>query len=194
MFTRMTLAPALVFLLSACASAPEPEASGFETAIRPLCGKAFEGRIVTTDAADDAWRAERIVMHVRSCAPGRFEIPLHVGENRSRTWLLTETAGGWELRHDHRHEDGAPDTLTMYGGFAATPADTNRQEFPADEATKALFDREAIPVSKANVWAVEADPDTHLFAYELRRPERFLRVEFDISKPVEPPPAPWGWE
>jgi hypothetical protein len=83
--------------------------------------------------------------------------------------------------------------LTQYGGFAATPADALRQEFPADQATKDLFDRENIPVSKSNVWAVEIDASSSLFAYELRRPNRFLRVEFDMSKPVAAPPTPWGW-
>jgi hypothetical protein len=31
-----------------------------------------------------------------------------------------------------------------------------------------------------------------LFAYELRRPGRFFRAEFDLTKPVTPPAAPWG--
>jgi hypothetical protein len=28
-----------------------------------------------------------------------------------------------------------------------------------------------------------------LFAYELRRPGRFFRVEFDLARPAAPPPA-----
>jgi hypothetical protein len=180
-------------VITACASAPVRAPSAFEAAISPLCGKAFEGRIVTTDAADDDWRAQRVVMHVRTCDARFITIPLHVGEDRSRTWVLMQVGNDWELRHDHRHEDGSEDVLTQYGGFAATPADALRQEFPADQATKDLFDRENIPVSKANVWAVEIDASSNLFAYELRRPNRFLRVEFDTSKPVAAPPAPWGW-
>lgn len=190
----LELAGELKTSLGQLAEAAAPAASGFETALRPLCGKAFEGRIVTSDAADEDWRAQRIVMHVRSCEAGALQVPLHVGDNRSRTWLLTQAANGWELRHDHRHEDGSEDALTQYGGYASTPVDALRQEFPADRFTKDLFDRENIPVSKANVWAVEYDPDTHIFAYELRRPQRFLRIEFDTTKPVETPPTPWGWE
>ena len=75
----------------------------------------------------------------------------------------------------------------------ARPPEALRQEFPADEATRALFDAQNIPVSKANVWAVEIDPSANIFAYELKRPERFLRVEFDTTRPVAAPPAPWGW-
>ncbi len=185
---------AFTLLMTACASAPPARpASAFEAAIAPLCGKAFEGRIVTTDAADDDWRAQRVVMHVRSCDPRFITVPLHVGEDRSRTWVLMQVGNDWELRHDHRHEDGSEDALTLYGGFASTPPDALRQEFPADQATRDLFDRENIPVSKANVWAVEIDPSANIFAYELRRPNRFLRVEFDTSKPVAVPPKPWGW-
>ncbi len=194
MLFKTAAATACALLMTACASAPAAETpSAFETAIAPLCGKAFEGRIVTTDAADDDWRASRVVMHVRSCDPRYITVPLHVGDDRSRTWVLMQVGDEWELRHDHRHEDGEPDALTQYGGFASTPADALRQEFPADQATKDLFDRENIPVSKSNVWAVEINPSANIFAYELKRPNRFLRVEFDTSKPVDPPPKPWGW-
>ncbi len=193
MLFRTALAP-FALLMAACATAPAAEIpSAFEAAIVPLCGKAFEGRIVTTDVQDDDWRAQRIVMHVRTCDPRFITIPLHVGDDRSRTWVLMQVGNDWELRHDHRHEDGSEDALTQYGGFASTPADALRQEFPADQSTKDLFDRENIPVSKTNVWTVEIDPSSNLFAYELRRPERFLRVEFDTSKPVAAPQAPWGW-
>jgi hypothetical protein len=185
---------AFALLITGCASAPPARPpSAFEAAIAPLFGKAFEGRIVTTDAADDDWRAQRVVMHVRSCDPRFITVPLHVGEDRSRTWVLMQVGNDWELRHDHRHEDGSEDALTLYGGLASTPPDALRQEFPADQATRDLFDRENIPVSKANVWAVEVDPSASIFAYELRRPNRFLRVEFDTSKPVAVPPKPWGW-
>jgi hypothetical protein len=43
----------------------------------------------------------------------------------------------------------------------------------------------------ANVWAVEVEPN-RMFAYELRRPGRFFRVEFDLARPVALPPPPWG--
>ena len=65
-----------------------------------------------------------------------------------------------------------------------------RQEFPADDFSKALFVRENIPASTTNVWAMEAGGG--IFAYELRRPGRFFRVEFDLTRPVAPPPPPWG--
>jgi hypothetical protein len=54
-----------------------------------------------------------------------------------------------------------------------------------------LFVRENIPQSVTNVWAVEVQPG-RTFAYELRRPGRHFRVEFDLTRPVAPPPPPWG--
>ena len=149
---------------------------------------------MSDDAADEEWRQSRIVMHVQDCEPGRIRIPLSVGEDRSRTWILSTTGegGAWELRHVHRHEDGSLDALTSYGGYSISGPAEPRQEFPADQSTKDLFDREEIPISKTNVWAVEVRSGSHLFAYELKRPERFFRVEFDLTQPVEIPPPHWA--
>ena len=156
-----------------------------------LCGKSFEGRIVSPPAAADAsFAGKRLVMHVRDCSPAEMRIPFHVGENRSRTWVISRTSTGLQLKHDHRHEDGTADAVTQYGGETAGPGTAARQEFPADAESKSLFTREGIPESSNNVWAVEVTPRT--FAYELRRPGRFFRVEFDLSRLVSKPPPAWG--
>jgi len=163
----------------------------FFRSLASLCGQAFEGRIASPPAeADSAFAGKRLVMHVRGCSDDEIRIPFHVGEDRSRTWVVTRTGAGLRLKHDHRHEDGSEDKLTQYGGDTAGPGTAVRQEFPADAFSKALFTREAIPASTANVWAMEAEG--RAFAYELRRPGRFFRVEFDLARPVAPPPAPWG--
>ncbi len=196
MLIRLAAAPAFALILSACASAPGTRAPhlAFGDGLLSVCGQAFEGRVVSNDAVDDEWRAARLVMHVRDCQPGLIRVPLSVGEDRSRTWVLSTTGelGVWELRHIHRKESGGLDPLTDYGGFSVSEPAATRQEFPADQSTKDLFDRENIPVSKDNVWAVEVKTGENLFAYELRRPERFFRVEFDLSRPVETPPPHWA--
>lgn len=196
MMMKLALAPAFALVLSACATPvdPGPPDLPFAEGMATLCGKAFEGRVVSDDAVDDDWRASRLVMHVRDCEPGRIAIPLSVGEDRSRTWVVSATGqdGAWELRHIHRHEDGGLDALTDYGGYSVSDPGATRQEFPADASTKDLFDRENIPVSKTNVWAVEIRSGQDLFAYELKRPERFFRVEFDLTQPVEIPPPHWA--
>ena len=195
----LTLRPAwsiLLALLTGCAvtrPAPHP-ADSFLARIAGHCGKAFEGRAVTADPADRDFAGKRLVMHVRSCRPGEIRIPFHVGDDRSRTWVLTRTAGGLRLKHDHRHADGTSDVLTMYGGETALPGTATRQEFPVDAESITLFNREQRQVSTTNVWAMEVG-ERH-FAYELRRPPipggRFLRVEFDLARPVPAPPPPWG--
>lgn len=187
---------ALVLLgLAGCATTPadDPQ-SRFMARIASLCGQAFAGRIVSNDPADSDFAGKPLVMHVASCSGDQLKIPFHVGDDRSRTWVITRTASGLRLKHDHRHEDGSPDAVTMYGGDTAGPGTAARQEFSVDAESIALFRANDLPRSVTNVWAVEATDS--LFAYELRRaaPDtRFFRVEFDLTRPVDRPPLPWGW-
>lgn len=180
--------------LAGCAHLPGRAAPQdlFFAQLTSLCGKAFEGRIASPAvSADASFAGKTLIMHVRDCSSDTIRIPFHVGEDRSRTWVVTRTAEGLRLKHDHRHEDGSADALTQYGGDTASPGTANRQEFPADSYSKELFVRGNIPQSTANVWAMEVW-GSRLFAYELRRPSRFFRVEFDLSRPVATPPTPWG--
>ena len=194
---RRWIVAAAAMPITACAHpdrASGPHDAFFER-LRSHCGRAYEGRLVTSDPADSAMAGERMLMHVAECGADRIRIPFHVGANRSRTWVVTRTAAGLRLKHDHRHEDGSPDALTNYGGDTAGPGTAERQEFPVDTESIALFRREGREVSVTNVWAVEVTGDR--LAYELRRPPgpnaRFFRVEFDLSRPVPAPPLPWGW-
>ena len=110
----------------------------------------------------DPFEGKTLVMHVRECTPGEIRVPFHVGEDRSRTWVITRTDDGLRLKHDHRHEDGSPDVLTLYGGDTTTPGTATRQEFPADAESKALFERQGLKASVANVWAIEIVPGATL--------------------------------
>lgn len=188
-----TAAPLIAAALAGCATSGVEEGpqARFFASLKPLCGKAFEGRIASPPVeADSAFAGKRLVMHVRGCTADEIRIPFHVGEDRSRTWVVTRTSKGLRLMHDHRHSDGGEDRLTQYGGDTAGEGTAQRQEFPADDFSKALFASENIPASRANVWAMEVG--ARAFAYELRRPGRFFRVEFDLGRPVAEPPAPWG--
>ncbi len=176
----------------ACArrdSAADTTASAdvFLDALRAHCGKAYEGRLIDPQPVDTAIASQRLVMHVRGCGD-TVRIPFHVGEDRSRTWVLTRTADGVRLKHDHRHADGMEDSVTQYGGDAAgASVGATSMAFAADSFTGAL-----IPTAATNVWTVEITPEK--FVYQLRREstDRRFRVEFDVTKPVEVPPAPWG--
>ena len=163
-------------------------ADEFLAALRQLCGQAFEGQLVNPQAADSAMRGQRLVMHVRGCGD-TVRIPFHVGANRSRTWVFARTSNSVRLKHDHRHEDGSEDGVTQYGGDGRKSGTAKTMAFVADSTTVAL-----IPAARTNVWTVQITPKQ--FVYELRREgtERRFRVEFDLTKPVPIPPAPWGSE
>ena len=162
----------------------------FWASLNTLCGTSYEGRVVEDSSQDSTFANSRLVMHVRSCSDTEIRIPFHVGDDRSRTWVLTRTENGLRLKHDHRHEDGSEDEITQYGGDTNAAGTAQRQEFPADAHTASL-----IPAAATNVWTVEVVP-SRIFAYALRREgtDRRFRVEFDLTAPVPTPPAPWGDE
>jgi hypothetical protein len=175
------------------ATDPTP-ATQFLSQLSQHCGKAYAGRITANQPAapDDAFAGKALVMHVRDCGTQLVRVPFHVGDDHSRTWVLTQVPAGLQLKHDHRHADGSSDVLTMYGGTSVEPGTAQRQEFPADQESKDLFVREQIPVSADNVWAMEIVPGER-FVYELTRPNRVFRVEFDLTTPVDLPPDAWGY-
>ena len=179
---------------SAPAPAPAP-VDAFLASIASHCDQAYAGRIVTNEPPqdDDPFADQALVMHVRECGDDEIKIPFHVGDDHSRTWVLTRTDSGLRLKHDHRHEDGSHDAVTMYGGDTASPGTERRQEFPVDADSVAMFEREGLTASVSNVWAMEIEEGR--FLYELARPGgRLFQVEFDLTSPVALPPAPWGHE
>jgi hypothetical protein len=197
---KAVLTFAAAIALTGCATTPaasNPQ-DEFFAALTAHCGKAYAGKLASNQDADADMRGKAMVMHVRSCAPDRIEIPFHIeglgpdgGWDRSRTWVITRTATGLRLKHDHRHADGSKDELTMYGGDTADAGTAARQTFPVDAESIALFTRTGRSVSNTNVWSVETTPDG--YTYGLSREGRDFRVTFDYRQPVTPPPAPWGW-
>lgn len=189
---------ALLLSGSKAATAQAP-ADAFLERLAQHCGKAYAGRIVANTppdgeapAASDPFEGKALVMHVRECLDGELRIPFHVGDDHSRTWIITRTPTGLRLKHDHRHEDGSEDAVTLYGGDTADPGTEERQEFPVDGYSIELFLREGLTASVNNTWAMEVEPETR-FLYELSRPTgRLFQVEFDLSETVPAPPTPWG--
>ncbi len=159
--------------------------------LESLCGQAFEGRLITHPEGETSFVDQRLVMHVRDCQPERIRIPFHVGDNYSRTWVLTRVGERIELKHDHRHPDGSHEDSTMYGGTSTNLGRDNEQYFPADEQT-----REVIEAAFSNVWVMRVHPDS-VFTYGLWRlgTPRVFQIDFDLTAPLdEDVPAPWGWE
>ncbi len=157
-----------------------------------LCGNAYQGRVISDDPQDADWASEVLTIHVRACSDTEIRIPLHVGEDRSRTWVITRQGEGLRLKHDHRHEDGSEDVLTQYGGDTVERPSANQADFPADAFSRALFEREGIPDSMANTWTISLTAD--VFLYALNRPGRNFEAEFELRETVAIPPAPWGFE
>ncbi len=152
------------------------------------CGKSYEGQLVNF-APNDDFAGKKLVMHIRSCNDNTIRIPFFVGDDKSRTWVLTFENERIQLKHDHRHEDGSEDKITQYGGKSANSGLPDLQMFPADQQTCDL-----IAYASNNVWWITLDDKT--FTYNLRRigSDRLFTVSFDLTKTIENPSAPWGWE
>lgn len=163
-----------------------PSQDFWET-LKSHCGKAYEGKLVSPES--DPRFAGKLVMHVRSCEEGTIRIPFFVGEDRSRTWVLTmDELDLIQLKHDHRHDDGSEDQVTQYGGKASNTGSVSTQFFPADQFTATM-----LPAAVGNVWWITVDETS--FTYNLRRlgSATLFTVKFDLTKPIDTPAAPWGW-
>lgn len=179
----------LLFILSfSFINAQQTPAEKFWTNLQGHCGEAYKGKITSDNPGED-FAGKELIMHVRSCDENSIKIPFFVGDDKSRTWVLTFKDNRIKLKHDHRHPDGTEDRVTQYGGTASNPGFKDLQLFPADEETANL-----LPAAASNIWFIGLDKDT--FTYNLKRigSNTSFTVEFDLSEPVEDPGAPWGWE
>ncbi len=177
-----------ILSMSFCFSQEKSEAQQFWESLQSLCGKSYEGQLVLPEK-DEQFGGKRLVMHVRYCSDTLIKIPFFVGEDKSRTWVLTLENDRILLKHDHRHKDGTEDEITMYGGETTNTGQSSLQIFPADEETKRL-----IPAASSNVWWISIGDG--IFTYNLRRlgTVRVFKVVFDINVEIENPEAPWGWK
>ena len=164
----------------------------FFNSIKALCDKAFEGKVTVDNTKSDSFVNKKLIMHIRKCDDRQLQIPFHVGNDASRTWLITKTGSGLSLKHDHRHQDGTHDKSTMYGGHTLDAGWSTVQTFPADQYSKELFAELGMAQSIGNTWQMYIYPEK--FTYRLIRQGREFRVDFDTTKPVTLPEAPWGYK
>ena len=132
--------------------------------VKSMCGARYEGESVFPDDPGDAFRDQLLVAVIDSCADDEIRIPFLVGPDASRTWVLKPTAAGLQLKHDHRHEDGTPDEVTLYGGVATDSGSHLSQSFPADSYTAKL-----IPEAASNEWFLSFSADGQELTYYLER-------------------------
>ncbi len=112
----------------------------------------------------DSFANKLLVAHIKTCTDDEIRIPFHVGEDHSRTWIVSKTEHGLQLKHDHRHEDGTPDEINMYGGLANEAGTNLSQSFAADTHTATI-----IPAAETNVWTMTLSEDSTAFTYHLER-------------------------
>ncbi len=101
------LVPALAAsaLLAACtaeapqpSAGPAPEQEAFWASLQAHCGNAYAGRVSDATEYYRGSVAGDAVMHFMECSDDRIHIPFHLGENRSRNWIVDGAMG------DHRGE------------------------------------------------------------------------------------------
>ncbi len=145
--------------------------------LRTLDGQVYAGKMTFPKQADHSMN-KPMEITVNVVSENEIRIPLKVGEDASRTWVLTRSESGVLLKHDHRHPDGTPDEVTNYGGLAAgAPPLGVELVFPADEETAAM-----IPAAATNAWSLRLSPDHSRLYYYLERDSmpRFQAV-FDLE-------------
>ena len=162
----------------------------FFSSISKHCGKSYEGQVTVDNAAGSSFANKKLIMHVRKCTDSQLQVPFHVGDDASRTWIITKTGSGLSLKHDHRQKDGSNDKSTMYGGHTNDAGWAQMQSFPADQYSKELFVEQGIPQSVGNTWQMFIYPEK--FTYRLIRQGREFRVDFDITKPIKYTNHPMG--
>jgi hypothetical protein len=177
---RILAGAVLALALSACASSTPPKVDDardqYMAALNSLCGQRFEGAMTYAIDPKHAFAHKLLVANFAKCSDTEVRVPLLVGEDHSRTWIISRSAAGLDLRHDHRHADGTPDAETMYGGMTNTAGTALSQSFFADAYTAKL-----IKGSVTNVWTISLSADKNTLTYHLDRDAK-PRVEAVLKR------------
>lgn len=143
----------------------------------------YAGKVVFPEGEKNPFNGQALKIHFAKCDASEVRIPFQVGNDKSRTWVLTLDEKGLLLKHDHRHEDGTPDKITMYGGYAKANGTAVSQAFPADEHTATL-----IPAAATNEWTLKLSDDKKSLSYMLsRNGELRFHAVFDLTEKIAHP-------
>ena len=183
----------LTFAIAACSNVPVLEQDKslrsaqeqFFDNLKALCGEKFAGRMTFPTDAMDSFAGKKLVADVESCSDQEIRIPFAVGDDHSRTWIVSKTEHGLQLKHDHRHKDGSEYEVNMYGGIAGSAGTPLLQSFAADTHTANV-----IPEAKTNVWNLSLDLDNKQLRYHLERhaAPRFTAVLHQVRNAQAIPP------
>ncbi len=159
-----TIASAVIVLGIAPAAHASASAAQYMDSLQSLCGQRFEGAMSYPADPKHDFAGKALVAQFASCNSKEVRVPFLVGADRSRTWVITRTADGLYLRHDHRHDDGTPDAQTLYGGPSGATGSALSQSFYADKYTADL-----IKGAATNVWTISVSADKQTLTYHLER-------------------------
>ena len=160
--------------------------------LRQHCGNAYAGSLTLEPPGDTMLDGdELLIVHFRECSDDVLKVPFHIRKldgtwDRSRTWNFMRTESGLEIRHDHRKPDGTDDEVTWYGGPSHGEPGSNQMEFISHERTA--------ETGQYRGWRIIIEPNERYTYGTFRDGEWSWRIDFDLSKPVDTPPAPWGHE
>jgi hypothetical protein len=145
-----------------------------------VCGKSFRGSETYSAPGRESWADREFVIHVTVCTRDSVYVRFHIDQDRSRTWMFLAEDGRLRFRHDHRHGDGTPEELTMYGGYSDGTGTGYKQYFPADDYTVRLLDD-----TLGREWRVYLAEDLSTMTYELHYSGKLMfSAEFDLANPV----------
>ena len=185
-----------IFLIQACNRVPSSgtqqyendvfkavlsdQEEGFLENLSLLCGKSYRGEQTYMAPDRESWADKDFVMHVVLCEEDLVKIPFHLDDDQSRTWMFLVEDGRLRFRHDHRHDDGSPEDLTLYGGYSDGEGTAFRQYFPADPYTIDLLvdtlDRQ---------WNIIMDEELKTFSYQLQYKGTIVfQADFDLANPI----------
>jgi hypothetical protein len=168
------LAALLFFILTVPVSAERP--SLFDH-LQGLEGESFRGSMTFPEDPDHEMNKPMNIEIIR-VTDDELRIPLQVGEDRSRTWVLTRSDQGVLLKHDHRHEDGTAHEVTNYGGMSPPLGLGSLLIFPADQDTAVM-----LPAASTNVWTLRLTPDGRSLVYYLERESKpRFEATFDLGE------------
>lgn len=175
--TRIASILAIAAVLAGCVATPAPvdTRDAFMATLNTLCGQRFAGGLAYAIDPNSEFAGKAISTEV-VCSASDVRMPVKVGEDRSRTWIFTRAQAGLALRHDHRHADGTPDKVTMYGGMARPGGTARVQAFLADDYTARL-----VPGAETNLWTVSLSDDGQVLSYKLERHGK-PRAEFIMRR------------
>ncbi len=132
--------------------------------LKQLCGATLQGYSTFPDDPEHPLYGKLLVAHFKTCSEHEIRIPFSVGDDHSRTWIITRMDNNLSLKHDHRHADGGENEITDYGGTASDAGSAYSQSFPADDFTAKL-----IPEAATNRWTINLSEDGRTLTYYLER-------------------------